>query len=132
MQDWLWVTDDIIHLKNNNCRKLENPTQKVLSFRGSPHYMSPEIYDYKEYDCKVSKLQKDIKVFKHHLRELFQSNTLILYTTRIKLEGLFSYYDDCYMYFYIPYETKKGIYSLYLNISLNNLTNYPFKVIEGR
>lgn len=65
-QEWLWVSDDTIHLKNNNCRKLENPTQKVQGFRGSPYYMSPEIYDNKYYDCKVSKLQKDIKVFKYH------------------------------------------------------------------
>lgn len=75
MQDLMWVSDVAIHLKNDNCRVLESPTQKALSFRGSPYYMSPEIYACKPYNSKVRKLpQKDIKVFQHPKRELYKSN----------------------------------------------------------
>lgn len=60
--------DDEIQKNNNNCRVLESPTQKVLSFRSRPYFMNPELSARKPYNSQVRRLHKDGKVFQHHTK----------------------------------------------------------------
>lgn len=47
---------------------IESPIQKVLSFRGSPYFMNPQLSARKPYHSKVRILHKNKKLFQHHTK----------------------------------------------------------------